>query len=208
MNLKSRSVVVFDVGNVLITWHPRHLYRKVFNGDDNRMTWFLANITTPAWNIEQDRGRSFADGIAELVAQHPEWAAEIRAFDTRWHEMIPGAIDENVRILDHLRANDVPVYAITNFSREKWAECCERFRFLTQFKGTVVSAHERILKPDPAIFQTLCKRYTLDPQDCVFIDDSQANVATAQNLGMAAIHAIPEADIRTELMSLGFDMPT
>ncbi|MEM9027933.1 MAG: HAD family phosphatase [Pseudomonadota bacterium] len=208
MNLKSCSAVVFDVGNVLITWDPHHLYRKVFDGDDKRMTWFLANITTPAWNIEQDRGRSFADGVAALVAQHLEWAAEIRAFDTRWHEMIPGAVDKNVRILDHLRTNDVPVYAITNFSCEKWAACCERFPFLTQFNGTVVSAHERVLKPDPVIFQTLCERYNLDPQDCLFIDDSQANVATAQNLGMAAMHATPEADIRTEFMSLGFDMLT
>ena len=54
--------VIFDLGMVLISWDPRHVYRKIFN-DDAKMEWFLENICTSAWNLEQDRGRSFADAV-------------------------------------------------------------------------------------------------------------------------------------------------
>src|SRR5882762_1528541 len=68
------DTVVFDIGNVLLDWNPRHLYRKIF-ADEARMEWFLANICTPAWNLEQDRGRPFASAVAELVGEHPQWHA-------------------------------------------------------------------------------------------------------------------------------------
>jgi len=115
------TTVVFDVGNVLLRWDPRNLYRKVF-ADEARRERFLAEVCSPDWNLEQDRGRSFADAVHALLPRHPEWAAEIRAFDARWQEMVTGAIEANVDVLRRLRADGVPVYAITNFSREKYAE--------------------------------------------------------------------------------------
>lgn len=90
--------VVFDVGNVLIRWDPRHLYRDLIP-DEARMNWFMQNVCTSAWNLEQDRGRSWADAVAERVSAHPEWEREIRAFDERWHETVPGEIAESVAVL-------------------------------------------------------------------------------------------------------------
>ncbi len=66
------SIVVFDIGNVLLDWDPRHLYRKVFD-DHQRMEWFLSEVCTPEWNLEQDRGRPFADrrgGAHRAVSRH------------------------------------------------------------------------------------------------------------------------------------------
>ena len=93
--------VIFDIGMVLIKWDPRNLYRKMFD-DEAMMEWFLANVCTPAWNLEQDRGRSFSDAVKHITPHHPEYAAEIGAYDTRWHEMIPGAIDGSIDILETL----------------------------------------------------------------------------------------------------------
>jgi len=199
------NTVVFDVGNVLLDWDPRHLYRSVFGDKHERIEWFLSQVATPQWNLEQDRGRSFADAVALLVAQHPEWADQIRAFDTRWQEMVAGAIDRNVTVLDQVRAARIPVYAITNFSREKWAECCQRFAFLNTFDGAIVSAHEGVVKPDPAIYRLLEKRYGLDLAHCVFIDDNAANVAGAQAVGMWTIHDTgPDVCVASRLRELGF----
>jgi len=58
----ARSIVVFDLGGVLIDWDPRHLYRKLFAGDDAAMEYFLATVCTHEWNRRQDAGRSFAEG--------------------------------------------------------------------------------------------------------------------------------------------------
>jgi 2-haloacid dehalogenase len=199
------TTVVFDVGNVLIEWDPRHLYRRVFDGDETKMNAFMSKVVTGAWNVEQDRGRSFEEGIALLVQQFPEWEAEIKAFDLRWHEMVPGAIEANVDLLAALNRAGTPTYAITNFSREKWAESVVRFPFLNAFAGAVVSAHEGVIKPDPRIYQRLAERYDLDLGQCVFIDDSARNIDAASALGMTTIHYTgAEVDVAAELRGLGF----
>lgn len=197
------TTVVFDVGNVLISWDPRHLYRRIFDGDEERVERFLAEICTPEWNLEQDRGRSFAEAVAERVAAFPQWRAEIEAYDRRWHEMVPGAIEGTVRILAALRAAGVPTYAITNFSAEKFALARARFPFLDGFLGTIVSAHEKLVKPDEAIYRLLVERYGLSAEECLFIDDSPANVAAARAVGMAAHHFIDPARLAQALRAEG-----
>ena len=79
--------IIFDIGMVLIQWDPRYLYRKMFT-DETKMEWFLANVCHSAWNLEQDRGRSFAEAVKLITPHHPEYAAEIDAYDKRWAEMI------------------------------------------------------------------------------------------------------------------------
>jgi 2-haloacid dehalogenase len=194
--------IVFDVGNVLIRWDPLLLYRDLIP-DDVKRDWFIHNVCTSAWNIEQDRGRSWEEAVAILVASHPEWTREIRAADERWHETVPGVVEDSVAVLAELKAKGEKVYAITNFSREKWAECLIRFPFLQSFDGAVVSAHERLIKPDPAIFHVLLERYGLAAQDCIFIDDSAKNIETARSVGMQAVHFVEPIDLRAELRALG-----
>lgn len=194
--------VVFDVGNVLLRWNPFHLYRDLIPNDEKR-GWFLQNVCTSAWNLEQDRGRPWPEAVALLVAEHPEWEAEIRAYDERWHETVPSTIEDSVAALAELKAKGEAVYAITNFSREKWAECLIRFPFLQSFDGVIVSAHERLLKPDPAIYNVLLERYGLDAGECIFVDDSARNVEAARSVGMQAVHFVEPIDLRAQLRDLG-----
>ncbi|HEV7257712.1 MAG TPA: HAD family phosphatase [Bosea sp. (in: a-proteobacteria)] len=198
----SNPTVVFDVGNVLVRWDPTLLYRDMIP-DDEKRAWFMQNVCTAAWNIEQDRGRSWEEAVALLVASHPEWETEIRAFDERWHETVPGIIEDSVAVLEELKARGEKVYAITNFSREKWAECLIRFPFLQSFDGVVVSAHERVIKPDPAIYEILLRRYGLSAPGCIFIDDSAKNIEAARGVGMKAVHFVEPIDLRAELAGHG-----
>lgn len=203
MAQKSPSVVVFDIGNVLIEWDPQHLFTKIFPGRPEARAWFLDTICTAAWNLEQDAGRTWAEGVGALVARFPEWRAEIEAYDRRWHEMIPGPIAGSVAILERLAAAGVPVYAITNFSSEKYVESAARFPFFARFAGVVVSGDERLLKPHAPIFALLCSRYALDPAHCVFIDDNADNVEGARTAGMAAIRFTDADALRRALLDLG-----
>lgn len=183
----SPSIVVFDVGNVLIHWDPRRLYRQLFD-DPAKVEWFLTHVCPSAWNLELDRGRAYGEAIAERIAMFPEYAAEIRAYDEQWDEMVAGAIEGSVSSLERLRAAGVPLYAITNFSRTKFDHATKRFPFLLKFHGIIVSGDEGLVKPDPAIFQLFLKRFRLSARDCLFIDNSAANVESARKLGMAAHH--------------------
>lgn len=198
-------IPVFDVGNVLIRWDPRNLYRKLI-ADEVQREDFLARVCSPDWNLEMDRGRSFAEGVAERVALFPEHETLIRAFDERWLETLDGAIEESVAILEELRAAGVPTYAITNFSREKFAATRERYPFLDGFHGIVVSAHEQLLKPDRRIYALLCERHGLIPRDCIFIDDNLHNVEGARAFGMQGHHFQAAAALRAELKQQGLPL--
>ncbi|WP_181701420.1 HAD family hydrolase [Chthonobacter albigriseus] len=199
------DTVVFDIGNVLIRWDPRNLYRRLIP-DAAEMERFLAEVCTDAWNLEQDRGRTWTEAVAERVALFPDKADLIAAYDTGWHEMVPGEVDGTRSILDELHGAGVPLFAITNFSAEKYAEATDRFPFLTIFRDTVVSAHEGLLKPDPAIYRRLLDRNDLDPRRTVFIDDSVKNVEGALAAGMNAIHFTGAHDLRRDLRDLGLPL--
>jgi HAD superfamily hydrolase (TIGR01509 family) len=191
--------VVFDLGYVLLLWDPRFLYRDVFAGDEERMEWFLANICTSEWNIEQDKGRSFEDAVRILVAEHPHHAPHIHAYHERWHETLPGAIDGTVEILEELDGKGVPLYAITNFNGPKFRETQRRFDFLNRFRDVVVSGEVGMLKPDSRIFEHFLERNALAAADCLFIDDSHDNVVGAREVGLDAIHFNSPENLRLEL---------
>jgi 2-haloacid dehalogenase len=138
------------------------------------MEWFLAHICNGPWNEEQDRGRTWAEAIAERVARFPDWQDHIRAYDERWPEMLAGEISENVRVLSSLKEVGERAYTITNFSCEKFALARLRYAFFDLFDGIVVSGEEGLLKPD-----------FLKAQECIFVDDNGHNIAAACSLGMS-----------------------
>lgn len=74
-----RDTVVFDLGGVLIKWDPRHLYRKLFPGDEPAMERFLAEVCTHDWNRCQDAGRSFAFCLDPRRVIYDDAAANIAA---------------------------------------------------------------------------------------------------------------------------------
>lgn len=200
------DIVVFDIGNVLIEWDPRHLYRKLFP-DPERMEWFLATVCHAEWNAMQDAGRTWEEAVAEAIGRHPEWEPQIRAYRERWHEMIPGPIDGTVAILERLHAQGTPVYAITNFASDTFREAQARFPFLTLFRDVVVSGDERLLKPDPRIYRLIAERCGFDLARSVFIDDMPKNVAAARAVGMQAVQFVGADDLAERRAGFGLMRP-
>jgi 2-haloacid dehalogenase len=197
------DAVVFDVGNVLLRWHPHNLYRRMGLSDAETAA-LLAETGLLAVNLECDGGLPFADGIARLVAAYPHRRSYLEAFDTRWTDLLDGAIEHNVAVLQELKAHGVPVFAITNFAREKFDVSRRLFPFLDAFDDIVVSGDVRCVKPDPAIYRLLIERQSLDTRRAVFIDDSRRNVDAAAALGFRVIHVEnEEVSVREELRRLG-----
>jgi hypothetical protein len=73
------SIVVFDIGGVLIDWNPRYLYRKLFAEDTTAMEESLTSVCTPDWNLQQDAGRPWKEEVDDLSSRYPEMAACARA---------------------------------------------------------------------------------------------------------------------------------
>jgi 2-haloacid dehalogenase len=200
--MRTPEIVVFDVGNVLIDWDPRHLYRKVFD-DTEEMEWFLREVCHAEWNLAQDAGRSWREAEAEAIARHPERADHIRTYRGRWHEMISGAIADTVVLLEDLARANVPLYAITNFAADTFAEIRAKYPFFGHFRGIVISSEIGIIKPDRRIYERLASDHGIDLARTVFIDDSLKNCEGARSCGMRAVQFANAAQARTELRAMG-----
>ncbi len=202
------DAVVFDVGNVLVHWDPRAIYRTIFLADDGRpdeakVECFLATICVPDWNVQQDLGRSIAEGNAALIRKHPDWKVEIEAYYGRHLDAIFAPIESSVACLRALRAAGIPVHGLTNYGREAFALARTKYDFLNEFDGVVVSGEEGLIKPDRAIFQVLINRFKLTPERTLFIDDSRANIDTAAAMGFHVHHFTDPAALPPHLVALG-----
>jgi 2-haloacid dehalogenase len=198
----NQKTIIFDFGGVLIDWNPRHVYRKIFN-TEAETEWFLENICTTEWNLNIDKGKPFAAAVKELCAIYPEWSEEIEAFHHRWEEMLGGEIHESVEILKEIQVNGYPVYGLTNWSDETFPIAYERYKFFQTLDGIVVSGREKLIKPDPLIFEILLERFNLRPEDCIFIDDNLHNILAADKLGFTTIHFTSPPQLKRHLQHSG-----
>jgi 2-haloacid dehalogenase len=177
--------IVFDLGQVLIRWEPERPYRRLIPDAAARRK-FLSEVCTPAWNLEQDRGRSWQDAEAALIAEHPDEAELIRAFRRNWNEMVPDAIPGTAAIVDELIDGGADVTALTNFAADTYLVAESRFPVFKRFRGVTVSGRVGLVKPDPAIYRHHAAAFGLEPARTLFFDDSAANVDAARTVGWNA----------------------
>jgi 2-haloacid dehalogenase len=203
---RSIDTIIFDLGGVLIDWNPRYVYRKIFKTEEET-EWFLENVTTSEWNENQDAGYPLHKATEELVAKHPEWEPEIKAYYGRWLEMLGDQIHETVEILQRLKkTGKYQLYALTNWSAETFPHALERFEFFKMFEGVVVSGEEKMRKPSAAFYKIIIGRYHLDPSKTIFIDDSMRNVKGAEAVGITGIHFHNPSQLKEALQQMGIEV--
>jgi 2-haloacid dehalogenase len=203
----SVRAVIFDLGNVLVRWDPRFLYRRLFpDTEDGRaaMERFLSEIVPlDPFNRRIDLGEDIAALCEEVVAAHPEIDPMlIRAYNTHKHEMWGGTIDDTVNIHAALRGAGVPCFALSNWGQD-FALAERTYPVLSEFDGRVISQDEGFVKPDPAIFEILLSRFNLRAEECLFIDDNAANIVAANELGFITHRFTHPIRLRAHLDGLG-----
>ncbi len=196
------TTAVFDVGRVIVQWDMRLLFAKLIN-DAEELDWFLANVVTEAWHMEHDSGRPIADMVGERIKQFPDYAELIEAYQHRFLETIPARVPGTVKLIERLHARGVPLFAITNFGTDFWAEYRPTEPVFDLFRDIVVSGHERLIKPDPEIFQLSEKRFNKPASSMIFIDDNAANITAANALGWHTHHFTDAAQLEADLIARG-----
>ncbi len=194
------KAIIFDLGGVLLDWNPLALYQKHFpHLSEAEIRAFFEEVNFSAWNLEQDRGRSFDEGVADLSARFPHRAALIRAYHEHWPDCIGGQIDGTVQILERLSGNGLKMIGLTNFSSEKLALTRPKFPFFQYFDDVIVSGEVKLIKPDPAIYHLTLEQINCQAEECAFVDDSLPNIETARQLGFHAIHFQSPEQLSKEL---------
>jgi 2-haloacid dehalogenase len=194
--------IIFDLGGVLIDWNPEYLFRKLIPDEEKRKTFF-SDICTAEWNEEQDGGRSIADATSLLIQQYPDHTDLIIAYYDRWEEMLGGPIQDTVSIFKVLKeAEKHKFYALTNWSAETFPKALVLYDFLHWFDGRLVSGEENTRKPFADFYQLLLDRFSLKPEESIFIDDNLRNIKAAQAMGIYSIHFTSPAQLVEDLKNL------
>ncbi len=191
--------IVFDIGNVLIAWDEHAAFRDDFP-DDAAIDRFFATVRFYEWNLEQDRGRSRADAVAAIAAEWPEYAPILDRFFDRFTDTIQRKVSGSWQVLDDLRASGRRIFGLTNWGAETWPMAKDVHPELNHvFEDVVVSGNEKLIKPDRRIYELLVGRNSLQPEECLFIDDSLKNVEGARAAGWQALQFTGAEPLRASL---------
>lgn len=194
--------IVFDIGKVLVHYDPDLPFSRLIP-DEAERKWFFDNVCTSAWNIEQDRGRTWEEAEAEIIPLFPDHEQNIRNFRRHWHEMVPHAYDDSVALMEGLIDSGHDVTLLTNWAADTFVEARTRFPFLERPRGITVSGEIRAIKPERAIYDHHATTFGLTPAATIFIDDSQKNVDGAKEAGWQAVLFTDVPTLRKDLAERG-----
>jgi 2-haloacid dehalogenase len=201
MNTLIRAII-FDFGNVLLEWNPRLVYRRYFPNDEEAMEKFLQEVNFMDWNAQQDKGRTFADGVAELSKQFPHYADLIQAYHDHWEHSIGHYFEGTVEIMKQLKKAGYSLYGLSNWSAETFPIAQEKYDFFNLLDDRVISGEVGLIKPEPEIFEFLLRKIGRPAGECLFIDDAIANIEQAQQMGFATVHFQSSEQLAAELRKL------
>lgn len=192
--------IIFDIGNVLLSFQPEQFLKQYY--DEQTMGDLLTIIFCSDEWLELDLGNLTIDEAIEIFSnRNPQYKDEIHFVLKNWTKMMT-PIQENVDIAYKLKEKGYSLYILSNFHDEAIQEMYNKYPFFTIFDGSVISAYEHMIKPNPKFYQTLLDRYHLDPQECLFIDDMLANITIANIFGITGIHLNYNKDLKEELQKL------
>ena len=194
--------VIFDFGGVLVDWRPAQLLERLYPDPVRRERIRTTVLSHPDW-IELDRGTlREADSLATFAARAGESVDEIAALmDAVRNSLLPK--DDTITALSALHRLGIPLYALSNISEENYQAVLSRHPCFSWFRGTVISARVRMVKPDRDIYEHLCAAHGLEPASCLFIDDMPANIATAASMGFQTLLFRSATDLKAHLNRLG-----
>lgn len=173
--------VVFDIGRVLVEWHPEAFYDRLIGPERRRAFWAETGID--AMNERIDLGAPFAETVRAHADLHPDWRAEVMAWHDHWLDMCTPAIPHSVRLLSALRAKGVPVFALSNFGVGTFEIACRAYPFLTNFDRLFVSGYLGLIKPDPRFYAALEAGTGYSGADLLLADDRPENIEAAAARG-------------------------
>jgi 2-haloacid dehalogenase len=199
----SIKAIIFDYGNVLLEWNPRYVYQRYFPDDPEGIEDFLKEINFMDWNAHQDKGRSFAEGVAELSKQFPHHAHLIQAYHEHWIDSIGEAYWDTVEIMRQLKQKGYSIYGLSNWSTETFPYAREKYNFFDLFDDMVISGAVGYVKPEPEIFQILLNKIRRPAEECLFIDDSLPNIQQANTMGFKTIHFTSSVQLKETLLQTG-----
>ena len=175
------------MGNVFFDWNPERILKPIFN-DDERMNFFINNISFPLLDTRCDAGITIEVAVNDAIKKFPEYEKEIKFYYPNHGNMVGGFFQKTVDVFYKIKELNYPCFVLSNWSAETYEGMEETYPFLKDFDGKIISGRDFLIKPDPAIYELAISRFNLIPEETLFIDDRLDNIEAAQNLNFQTIH--------------------
>lgn len=180
--------IVFDLGQVLLSYEPLEYLKKYY---DNYQHFNKIIFKNPLW-LKLDEGTLTRDEFIQILSdQYPEYTKEINDILFGWIELLQ-PIKQNIALLPKLKEKGYRLYIISNFHLDAYNRFLKNEEWISLFSGMIISAQEKLIKPDLKIFKLFLKRYDLESDETLFIDDSLKNIKACEMLGIHGLY-LPEA---------------
>ena len=181
--------VVFDVGNVLLAYQPEKVLRQLLPDREADYPLLMRHVfQSPYWHMLDHGTVSPEEAFMLMGSSKPALRPLIQRISEGWNDLLD-PIDEGIEALRACKEHGKHCYVLSNYADEPFERSFQKHQAIfSLFDGVVVSARERLIKPDHRIYDLLIDRYRLDPERTLFIDDSSANVEAALSCGWQAIH--------------------
>jgi len=186
--------IIFDLGNVLISFNPADYLAKHGYSEDLKNTYLNDVFRSAEWRLIDNGDLTTEEAIDVISSRSSLKRHEIsEIFDLRSKILLP--IDNNIKILPELKKQGFRLYFLSNFPSDIFDDVVERNSFFKLFDGGIISARVKASKPGKRIYDILMEKYSLIPRECLFIDDLEPNVVTAVEMGMTGIWLCDTMDL-------------
>lgn len=184
---KDIDTVVFDLGNVLLSFDPIAYLREDFKDEKTLKSVCNEIFGSKEW-LQLDRGTLDDETFAQIISERiPEHKDLIKNKLENWQEILE-PIESSIALIPKLKEQGYKLYILSNFHKQAFKNVYGKYDFFKYFDGKVISSDWQLLKPEKEIFLKLIEIYDIDPTKAVFIDDSKDNTDAAQELGFHTVH--------------------
>lgn len=196
--------IVFDLGNVLISYRPAEFLDKCGYKEPLKSTILNDIFNSRQWLMLDNDELTTEEAIDQIISESSLPGDLIREiFDRRAEILIP--ISPNIRLLPELKKLGFRLFYLSNFPRDLWnqihnGEGKYNYDFFVHFEDGLISADARCSKPDPKIYRLFFEKFSINPEECFYLDDLPANVDGAARAGMHAVVTHGTHELYEEVM--------
>lgn len=196
--------IIFDIGGVLVSFEPDRVFREMGLPEEEVQILYQHTAKSPYWK-ELDRGVLPKEEVFQTMVNTMPQAYRKDAMEF-FTKRIPEAVtsfDYSADWLKGLKERGYNIYLLTNYPEWLFETHWKKgFTFVPYVDGKIVSGKVKLIKPDHAIYETIIKKYSLNPAESVFIDDVKENVQAAKETGLNAIQFTNINDVKNQLEKL------
>jgi glucose-1-phosphatase len=190
--------IIFDLGNVLISFKPSEYFDKNNYPETTKAKILTDIFRSKEWLLLDNGEITTMDAIESISKRSTLNKDEIaHIFKLRTEIIYP--LELNVKLLPELKKQGFRLYYLSNFPLDIFDEVKDGYYFFRYFDGGLISASVKSAKPQNRIYEILLEKYLLKADECLYIDDIEINVKTAESLGMKGIFTAGSPEISKEI---------